>query len=150
MSKLAKDISIDPDKYQSVPSENITKDGRTVWVTWTNKGIFDEQGNVKEILAVGNDITEQKVAEQLIRESDEKTRLILDSAAEAIYGLDHLGNCTFANNSCLKMLGYKSENDLLGRNMHELIHHTAEDGSPSPAEQSRNSTASRHRNSTTR
>ncbi len=55
-------------------------------------------------------------------------KLLLDSTAEAIYGLDTDGNCTFCNAACLRMLGYEQPEQLLGRNMHELIHHTHDDG----------------------
>ena len=62
-------------------------------------------------------------------------RNILDSTAEAIFGIDLEGNCTFCNPSCIKMLGYEVEEDLLGRHMHDLIHHTRPDGSPYPVEE---------------
>jgi len=67
--------------------------------------------------------------ELALRESDEKIRLLLNSTAEAIYGLDMNGNCTFCNNSCLRLLGYKSPDELLGRNMHWQIHAKHADGS---------------------
>ncbi|HHT54126.1 MAG TPA: PAS domain S-box protein, partial [Clostridiales bacterium] len=57
-------------------------------------------------------------------------RSILDSTAEAIYGIDLEGNCTFCNKSCIRLLGYESAGDLLGRNMHQLIHHSYPDGTP--------------------
>lgn len=57
-------------------------------------------------------------------------RLLLDSTAEGIYGIDLKGNCTFANRTCVRMLGYERESDLLGRNMHALIHHSMPDGTP--------------------
>jgi two-component system sensor histidine kinase/response regulator len=59
-------------------------------------------------------------------------RLLLDSTAEAIYGLDALGLCTFANSACLRLLGYTQESDLLGKNLHDLAHHTRPDGTPYP------------------
>ena len=59
-------------------------------------------------------------------------RLLLDSTAEAIYGLDLQGCCTFCNQALLRMLGYDSPEELIGRNMHELIHHTKADGSAFP------------------
>lgn len=70
----------------------------------------------------------QKV-NQALEESRGSLRLILDTAAEAIFGLDLNGNCTFCNKSCIKMLGYKSQEELLGKNLHQLIHHTKKDGS---------------------
>lgn len=68
-------------------------------------------------------------------ENKNQLQLILDSAAEAIYGVDMYGNCTFCNKSCIKMLGYNSQSELLGKNMHWQIHHTRRDGNPLPAEE---------------
>ena len=56
--------------------------------------------------------------------SDELVRLLLDAAGEGIYGVDLEGNCTFANPACLRLVGYESGEELLKRNMHELVHHT--------------------------
>ena len=55
--------------------------------------------------------------------------MLLNSTAEAIYGLDLEGDCTFCNPACLRLLGYGVPKDLLGKNMHDLMHHTRADGS---------------------
>jgi PAS domain S-box-containing protein len=70
----------------------------------------------------------QKITESGLRESEEKFRLLLNSTAEAIYGLDTKGNCTFCNPACLEILGYEREDHLIGKNMHDLIHHHRIDG----------------------
>lgn len=54
------DIITDPAAYASHTNENSKKDGTRVWISWTNKGIFDRQGNLSEVLCVGNDITRLK------------------------------------------------------------------------------------------
>jgi len=72
---------------------------------------------------------------ETLKEKKEQLRLILDSAAEGIYGNDKDGNCTFCNISCIKILGYSGEEDLLGKNMHRRIHHSRRDGKPFPADQ---------------
>lgn len=72
-----------------------------------------------------------------LEDNQDQLRLILDSAAEAIYGIDLDGNCTFCNKSCIKMLGYNDQSELLGKNMHEQIHHTREDGTPFPVHECR-------------
>ena len=82
-----------------------------------------------------NDITDSKRSEEAIRESEEKFHLLLNSTGEAIYGIDLNGNCTFCNPSCLRLLGYENESQLLGRHMHDLIHHTRKDGSHYPVEE---------------
>ena len=75
-----------------------------------------------------------KVAAEL-NKSDDKIKLLLDSMGEAMYGVDLDGNCTFANLSCLRILGYQDASQVMGKNMHDLIHHSRNDGSPYPIEQ---------------
>jgi formate hydrogenlyase transcriptional activator len=77
----------------------------------------------------------QMHAEDAFRDSEERNRLILDSAAEAICGCDSLGTCLFANSSAARMLGYDDPAELLGKNMHSLEHHTRKDGAPYPIEE---------------
>jgi formate hydrogenlyase transcriptional activator len=74
-------------------------------------------------------------AEDAFYNSEERTRLILDSAAEAICGCDSLGTCLFANSSAARMLGYDDPAEILGKNMHSLEHHTRKDGTPYPIEE---------------
>jgi PAS domain S-box-containing protein len=75
-------------------------------------------------------------ANDAIRRSEERVRLLLDSAAEGIYGLDPEGNFTFCNAAALAMLGYAGSGELLGRNAHALIHHTRADGESYPMDES--------------
>jgi PAS domain S-box-containing protein len=75
-------------------------------------------------------------AEQLVHD-DELIGLLLDSTGEGIYGIDMDGNCTFANPACLRLLGFEDTTELLGRNMHELVHHTRSNGEPYPVEECR-------------
>jgi PAS domain S-box-containing protein len=77
----------------------------------------------------------QAEAEAQRREHEAQVELLLNSTAEAIYGVDTQGLCTFVNPACVRMLGYASESDLLGQNMHALIHHTYPDGRPYPKEE---------------
>ena len=77
-------------------------------------------------------IDERWQAEEALRGSEERLRLLLDSAGEAIYGIDLEGNCTFCNKACLRMLGAHSPDQYLGRNMHDIIHHSYPDGTPMP------------------
>jgi PAS domain S-box-containing protein len=74
-------------------------------------------------------------SELALRESSETVRLLLDSTAEAIYGIDMQGNCTLCNHACVKLLGYRDAADLLGKNMHEVMHYKREDGTPYPVEE---------------
>jgi PAS domain S-box-containing protein len=53
--------------------------------------------------------------------------LLLESTGEGIFGIDMDGRCTFVNRAAAQMLGWRTE-EVLGRNMHELIHHSHADG----------------------
>src|SRR3984957_13755174 len=86
-------------------------------------------------LVVMNDITSRERAEQAFRDSEERVRLILASAAEAIFGCDPVGTCIFCNDAAAHLLGYDHFSELLGKNMHTTEHHTRADGTPYPLEE---------------
>jgi PAS domain S-box-containing protein len=83
------------------------------------------------------EIAERNKVMEVLRQKETRLRLVLDSIAEAIYGIDMNGCCTFCNVSCLKLLGYGSADDLIGKNMHALIHSKYKDGSDFPVEECR-------------
>lgn len=62
-----------------------------------------------------------------LRTSEERIRLLLDSTMEGIIGLDAIGNCTFCNIAARNGLKF-DEADILGKNVHALIHHSRADG----------------------
>jgi len=80
------------------------------------------------------DIDELKRSGNLLRDSYERVNLLLASTGEGIYAVDENGRCTFANPACAKMLGYATVDELLGREMHGLMHYKHEDGSEYPVE----------------
>jgi PAS domain S-box-containing protein len=88
----------------------------------------------EEALQHAHDGLENLVRERTaeLAQREEHIRLLLESTAEGIYGVDTSGKCTFCNPSGLRMLGYGKEEELIGRNMHALIHHRRRDGSPYP------------------
>ena len=73
--------------------------------------------------------------EKRLQHSEERVRLILDSAAEGIFGCDPEGACLFCNPAAVRLLGYDNPSELLGENMHALEHHTRADGNPYPIEE---------------
>ncbi len=80
---------------------------------------------------LGEVATRQK-KEVEVEEREAHIRLLLNSTAEGIFGLDNEGRCTFVNRSCLEMLGYEHEEELLGVTLHDLIHYSKPDGSEFP------------------
>jgi len=64
---------------------------------------------------------------QEINQKVEDIALLLNSVAEGIYGIDLEGKCTFINRRGLSYLGYHSQEELIGKYMHSLIHEDTEE-----------------------
>lgn len=61
---LITDLLQDPEKYVANENENIRKNGERVWISWSNRPVFDDNGALIEILSIGNDITRRRHVEQ--------------------------------------------------------------------------------------
>jgi PAS domain S-box-containing protein len=91
-------------------------------------------GGRDELAQVGQAF--DKMAEQLcetqswLEEREARIRLLLDSVAEGIYGLDLEGRSTFVNRAAARLLGYTDQSMLLGLDAHEGWHHSHADGTP--------------------
>ncbi|HEU19759.1 MAG TPA: PAS domain S-box protein [Deltaproteobacteria bacterium] len=79
LAAMIEDISRHPDQYTSNINENIRRDKERVWISWTNKAIIDESGNVREILCVGNDITALRKADEALRKSEERYQALVEN-----------------------------------------------------------------------
>jgi PAS domain S-box-containing protein len=64
---MIRDIALDPNRYAANINENLTKDGRRVWVAWSNRPMVDAHGRLEGVLSIGTDITELKRAEAELR-----------------------------------------------------------------------------------
>jgi PAS domain S-box-containing protein len=81
------------------------------------------------ILNHGMDVTEQYDAEQALHIAMRQRELILESVGDGIYGIDLEGRLTFINQAAASALGYRPE-EVTGRDVHEMIHHSHADGTP--------------------
>ncbi|EXJ16763.1 PAS domain S-box protein [Imhoffiella purpurea] len=124
---------------------NRRKDGSEYVELATISPVRQPDGRITHYLAVKEDITERKqVDEELahyrqhleelvesrtldLRLAEERSRLILESSADGIYGEDTQGLVTFINPAACDMLGY-GQDEVLGRCMHDLAHHRYPDG----------------------
>ena len=81
------------------------------------------------VLNHGMDVTEQYEAEEALHMATRQRELILESVGDGIYGIDLDGKLTFINETGARALGYTPE-ELTGRDVHEVIHHSHADGTP--------------------
>lgn len=122
------------DQFQ-IEKQYRRKDGSLVWVRNNVSLVPSTESTPPFILALSEDITERKQAEEALQISEERAHLILNSAFEGIFGCDSQGTCLFCNPAAVRLLGYDDSRDLLGQNMHSLEHHTRKDGTPFPIEE---------------
>ena len=64
LEEMILDIGRHPECYAVNENENMLRNGKRVWVSWTNKAILDDAGTISEILCIGHDITARKRAEE--------------------------------------------------------------------------------------
>jgi len=64
----------------------------------------------------------ENIREAVIQNNERQIRLLMNSTSECIYGTNSDGICNFVNPACIKILGYSKESELLGKNMHTVIH----------------------------
>ena len=83
---------------------------------------------------LGREITERKRTEAQLERAEERSRLLLESAGEGIFGVGKDGLVNFINSAGLAMLGFKAE-EVIGQKIHPLIHHTRPDGTAYPLEE---------------
>jgi PAS domain S-box-containing protein len=72
LSNLVQDITTHPERYLSNVNENVCRDGRRLWMNWTNRALRDDLGRVTGLLAVGNDISALKQAEEELKRRNEE------------------------------------------------------------------------------
>lgn len=90
-------------------------------------------GEERIFTGIVRDISSRKAAEDNLARAEEQNRLLLGSVGDGIFGTDAQGRVIFANIRALELLGYDADT-MMGRRVHDLIHHSHADGSPYPIE----------------
>lgn len=90
--RLTPDNPVEIDEH-----DEVLPDGRAVWLRWTDRGIFDENGRLLEIQSVGVDITERYEAEKKLRQNEATLKHIIDSVPEGVLLLDPEGKIILTN-----------------------------------------------------
>ncbi|MFA4859936.1 PAS domain S-box protein [Methanoregula sp.] len=90
--------------------------GTLRWIRRTDRALFDENGTVIEYQMVSTDITEQKQAEEALRESEARYRMLAEHAFDGILIQDLNGRTLYVNQSIVRMFGYSSLEDIIGKN----------------------------------
>jgi len=110
------------DNLETVEIPIQRKTGEVRLALWNSANIYSEDGKaLLSTIAQGQDITERKRAEEALRQSEEKMKIMFESVGEGITVSDLQGKIVQLNESTVRIHGYSSKDELIGRNVFELI-----------------------------
>ena len=107
LAHLSDDILSRPDHFVTNVNENVRKDGGRLWVAWTNRALLGDEGEVAEVLAVGNDVTALVEAQEAQRESEERLTLALAAGGLGMWDYQLESGSVSWNDEHFRMLGYE-------------------------------------------
>lgn len=127
MRTLAEDSAI-REKEQTAQDQSVTlelelkcKDGSTVWTESRMTYMRDSHGRMTGYLGVSRDITERKKTEEVLKKHEEELRVMFDAITSGICIADMKGNVTEVNEALVKLAGFSTKTELIGRNALEFI-----------------------------
>lgn len=100
--------------------EELTKSGKKIWLKLTLSPLYDKTGTVTGFLGVGENITQQKRAEDELRSSEERFRSVVTHIMEGIITINQAGLIRFINPAAEKIFGYPKK-EVLGKNINLLM-----------------------------
>lgn len=112
----------------------VKKNRDVLYARVTAFAVTDKEGGLPYSMAMVEDITAQKLMEAELRRLALEHELILQSAADGIYGTDAQGLAAFTNPAAVRLLGWETP-DLIGRDPHDVVHPRKPDGTPYPKEE---------------
>lgn len=105
-------------------------DGTLRWFQARGAPVYDEDGELLHWIFAAQDIDDRRRADSDRLESEAFTRLLLDSVSEGFYSIDVDGQVTMCNQAFVRLLGFAGKDEVLGRQLGEVVRHGRPDGSP--------------------
>jgi PAS domain S-box-containing protein len=96
------------------------KDGAYIWFETLSEFVIDQDKNVNRIVTTSRDVSERKLAEEILLSSEEKYRLIVDTAREGICLLNEQKFITYVNKRLCDIIGYTAQ-ELIGKAFTSLL-----------------------------
>ena len=115
---MIQDLVKHPEKYTDNENENIRRNGELAWVAWTNRAIYDTENRLSEILCIGIDRTEQKRAEEIVKNSEQRLGQIIDFLPDPTWVIDSEGKVVTWNQAMENLTGIAAE-DMVGKGNYE-------------------------------
>ncbi len=108
---------------RSIEDENqvILPDGQTRWMSWTNRALRDAEGKVTAIHSVGRDVQQRVAAEQRLKESEARYRLLAEHSTDMVLELDLDLKRRYVSPACREIFGYEPE-EMIGGTSGAMAH----------------------------
>lgn len=126
LTHRVRDLAVNPADWprdiaaqRSVTLEQRRQDGSTLLARIALQPL-EVTGRIAQ-LAIIEDITEREALARSVRERDALVSMLMDVTSEAICGLDAEGRFHFANQACLRLLGYSAPESLIGQPFSEIV-----------------------------
>ena len=118
LEAMMQDLVKKPEKYMDNENENMRRNGELVWVAWTNRAIYDDENRLSEILCIGIDRTEQKKAEEIVKNSEERLGQIINFLPDPTWVIDSEGTVVAWNQAIENLTGTAAA-DMVGKGNYE-------------------------------
>jgi len=109
LREMILDVGKHPDKYKSNINENMKKTGERLWISWTNRPVYDEHGCVTEILCIGNDITDIIKLSNKLETTVNYLESILEYYPDTLLILDEKATVRYISRRFEEDFGYKTD-----------------------------------------
>lgn len=99
----------------------IRKDGQVTWTEQQNVPVYDSKGDLVALEGVVRDFTRRREIEEVLRESEEKYRVLVENISDVVFSVDTLGRLTYISPSVERIAGYTAS-EIMGKPFNDLIH----------------------------
>ncbi|MEN6546831.1 MAG: MASE3 domain-containing protein, partial [Armatimonadia bacterium] len=121
---LIASIIASPERYAVNENENLTRDGRHLWISWSNQGVYDEDGNMIGVMSIGTDRTAERDSQRALAASEERFRTFMENSPVSAFIKDGGGSVVYSNLAGAAQFDMTVE-DILGKTDHDLWPHDA-------------------------
>lgn len=111
LSGLIKGIISHPEDFTQSENQNLLKNGETVWISWSNRAVMDDFGDLIEILSIGYDITNRKKVENALKTEHDVLEAVINNAGTGFLVIDTEGIIRLYNEATLNIYDVEFEND---------------------------------------
>ena len=120
LAVLMKHLFEHPERYEKNVNQNVCRDGRRVWISWTHRAVFDDRGRAVEMFSIGQDITDYRKAAEALRDNEEKYHLIAENMKGVIAIMDMDFRFTFISPSVTRLRGLTVE-EAMAQSLEQIV-----------------------------